>query len=185
MRRARWLAILGHAPFTVLCCPSCFVPICICSAAFHVEGTLKHLESMGTQQLGSLSAASQIDFPSGFLLLCHLHLPKTQVCSVTDYETHHILRWQLQGRCAHRTINPKGQVSWEKHSYPTHLWYPTSSCPAWHPPALPGCREQPWVCSTFLLPAQESVGVSRRKQGVQSRPTINMQHCCFLTHISQ
>lgn len=37
VRRARWLAILGHASFTVLCHPSCFVPICICSAAFHVE----------------------------------------------------------------------------------------------------------------------------------------------------
>lgn len=37
MRRARWLTILGHAPFAVLCCPSCFVPICICSATFHVE----------------------------------------------------------------------------------------------------------------------------------------------------
>lgn len=82
-------------------------------------------------KLGSLSAVSQTDFPSGvllvltFLLLCHLHLPKSQVWSVTDYETCHILGRRLQGRCAHRVIDPKGQVS-----YPTHLWYPTSSCSA-------------------------------------------------------
>lgn len=83
-------------------------------------------------------------------------------------------------RCAHQAIDPKGQVS-----YPTHLWYPTSSFSAWHLPALPGCGEQPWVCSTFLLLAQKSIRVSRRKQGVQSWPVINRQHCCFLTYIHQ
>ena len=36
----------------------------------------------------------------------------------------------------------------------------------------------------LLLPAQESTGLSRRKQG-QSWPTINVQHCCFLTHFNR
>lgn len=34
-------------------------------------------------------------------------------------------------------------------------------------------QERSRVCSTFLLPTQESVGVSRRKQGLQSWPMIN------------
>lgn len=33
--------------------------------------------------------------------------------------------------------------------------------------------------------AQRSVGVSRRKQGVQPQLTMNIQHCCCLTHISE
>lgn len=135
--------------------------------------------SKDPNKLGSFSAVSQIDFPSDFLLPCHLHLPKSRVCSVTGCETHHTLGWQLQGRRA------KAQVSWGRHSYPMHSWYPAFSCPAWHLPALPGCREGPRVCSTFLLPAQSSVGVSRRKQGVQSQLTINTQHRCCLTHTSE
>lgn len=79
----------------------------------------------------------------------------------------------------------QGTMSRGRHSYPMHFWYPAFSCPAWHLPTLPGCREWPRVCSTFLLPAQRSVGVSRRKQGVQSQLTINTQHCCCLTHISE
>lgn len=137
--------------------------------------------SKDPNKLGSFSAVSQIDFPSDFLLPCHLHLPKSRAGSVTGCETHHILGWQLQGRWAHW----EAQVSWGRHSSPVHFWYPASSCPAWHLPALPGCREGPRVCSTFLLPAQSSVGVSRRKQGVQSQLTINTQHCCCLTHTSE
>lgn len=143
----------------------------------HLMQLLQPSLSKDPNKLGNFFAVSQTDFPSGFLLPCHLHLPESRVCSVTACEAHGIPGWQLQGRCA--------QVSWGRHSYPTHFWYPTFSCPAWHLPALPGCREWPQVCSTFLLPAQRSGGVSRRKQGVQPQLAINTQHCCCLTHISE
>lgn len=116
--------------------------------------------SKDPNKLGSFSAVSQIDFPSAFLLPRHLHLPKSRVCSVTGCETRHILGWQLQGRRARQ----EAQVSWGRHSYPMHLWYPAFSCPAWHLPALPGCR-----VATGLLHLPSASTEQRRSEQKETR----------------
>lgn len=88
-----------------------------------------------------------------------LQLPVTSLLSHWVWNS-----WHCWVAAAREVCTPKGTSVLGKTLLPNT--FPTFSCPAWHLPALPGCRERPQVCSTFLLPAQRSRGVSRRKQSV-------------------